>query len=172
GSGKREWTFYRHEGESSRLARGILTRLRYPGAVTGAVCRLIEEHMFHYDESWSGAAVRRFIIRTGEENLENLYRLRRADAFAAEGIERGAEFLLPLAERVDRALAERKALSLKDLAVSGKDLMEAGIRPGKTMGIILKERLETVIDDPESNSRERLLAIAANLARRYSSNDS
>ncbi|MDR1287099.1 MAG: CCA tRNA nucleotidyltransferase [Treponema sp.] len=172
GSGKREWTFYRHEEESSRLAREILTRLRYPGAVAGTVCRLIEEHMFHYDEGWSDAAVRRFIIRTGEENLENLYRLRRADAFAAEGAERGADFLLPLAERVDRALAERKALSLKDLAVSGKDLMEAGIQPGKTMGIILKELLETVIDDPESNSREKLLAIAANLARRYSSSDS
>jgi tRNA nucleotidyltransferase/poly(A) polymerase len=164
---KREWTFYQHEAESARLARIILNRLRYPNMVTDTVCRLIEEHMFYYDESWSDAAVRRFVIRVGEDNLENLYRLRRADAYAAAGVEPGAEFLLPLAERVDNVLAQSRALSLKDLAVSGKDLIEKGIKPGKTMGIILRELFETVVDDPESNNREKLLEIAANLARRY-----
>jgi tRNA nucleotidyltransferase/poly(A) polymerase len=169
---KREWTFYQHEKVSSRLARGILARLRYPNAVIDTVCRLVEEHMFHYDESWGDAAVRRFVIRAGEENLENLYRLRRADAYAAEGVEPGAGFLLPLAERVDRVLAKERTLSLKDLAVSGKDLVKEGIQPGKTMGIILRELFETVVDDPESNNREKLLEIAANLARRYSSSAS
>jgi hypothetical protein len=77
------------------------------------------------------------------------------------------DFLLPLRERVAAVLAAGRALSLKDLAVSGDDLAGAGIPPGKTMGIILRELLDTVIADPACNTRERLLEIAGNLAKRY-----
>jgi putative nucleotidyltransferase with HDIG domain len=163
------WTFHRHEMESSRLARSLMLRFRYPNALTDHVCHLIGEHMFHYTGEWSDAAVRRFIIRAGEENLDGLCKLRMADAYAAAGTEPAPESLLPLMERVETILASREALSLKDLAVSGDDLKAAGIKPGKTMGIILKELLETVIDDPELNSRERLLEIAGWLNERYES---
>jgi tRNA nucleotidyltransferase/poly(A) polymerase len=160
-------TFYRHEAESARLARGILTRLRYPNALVDSVCHLISEHMFHYEENWSDAAVRRFIVRAGPDCLEDLYRLRRADSYASAAREPPENFLLPLAERVDRIFAERDALSLKNLAVSGKDLTAAGVKPGKTMGIILNELLETVLDDPGTNTREKLLEIAGNINKRY-----
>jgi tRNA nucleotidyltransferase/poly(A) polymerase len=161
------WTFYQHERESSRLSRNILTRFRYPNAIIDGVCHLIEEHMFHYTEDWTDAAVRRFIIRVGEKDLENIYRLRRADACAMAGLEPGAEFLLPLVKRVDESLAGNRAFSLKDLAVSGKDLMEIGVKPGKCMGIILHELFETVVDDPSLNSREKLLEIAGKINQRY-----
>ena len=45
--------------------------------------------------------------------------------------------------------------------------MEAGISPGKTMGIILKELLEAVLDDPALNTPEKLLEIAEKLHSRY-----
>jgi len=160
------WTFYRHEAESARLARIMLNRLKFPNAVIDSVCHLVEEHMFNYDDNWSNAAVRRFIVRAGEDSLENLYRLRRADAYAQVGIIPGADFLLPLIARVDRELAGKNAFSLKDLAIKGKDLIELGIKPGKTMGIILNELFETVLDDPAQNNREKLLSIAANLAKK------
>jgi putative nucleotidyltransferase with HDIG domain len=161
------WTFYQHERVSAELARKLLSRLRYPNAVIEGVCHLTACHMFHYTEDWGGAAVRRFIVKAGEENLEDLYRLRRADAWATAGTEAAPDALLPLIRRVDDALARNHAFSLKDLAVSGKDLMEAGIPPGKEMGIILNELLETVLDDPGQNSRDKLLEIAANINRRY-----
>ncbi|GHU88610.1 HDIG domain-containing protein [Spirochaetia bacterium] len=161
------WTFYQHEKVSAEIAKKILTRLRYSNAQIDAVCHLIEEHMFHYEEIWSDAAVRRFIIRTGEENLENLYRLRLCDAYGMAGIEPGGDFLIPLLSRVDTVLVGSNAFSLKDLAVSGRDLLAAGVKPGKYIGIILNELLETVVDDPESNTREKLLEIAGNLNKRY-----
>jgi putative nucleotidyltransferase with HDIG domain len=161
------WTFYQHEKESARLCRNILTRLRYPNAVIGGTCHLIAEHMFQYQEEWTDAAVRRFIIRVGEENLENLYRLRRADAYGMAGLEPEPEFLLPLVSRVDAVLAESRAFSLKDLAISGKDLIAIGVQPGKYMGIILKELFETVVDDPSMNNREKLLEIAEKINQRY-----
>ncbi|MDR1444418.1 MAG: HD domain-containing protein [Treponema sp.] len=163
------WTFYQHEKHSAELAGCLMTRLRYPNSRIAEVRRLIACHMFHYDDVWSDGAVRRFIIRVGEENLENIYRLRRCDSYGTTGIEAPAEELAALISRVDKVLAENHVLSLKDLAVSGKDLMAAGIKPGKTMGIILNELLETVVDDPDSNSRGTLLDIALKFNEKYRS---
>jgi putative nucleotidyltransferase with HDIG domain len=154
------WTFYRHEKESARLAKAILLRFRYPNAVIDRVCHLIEEHMFSYTENWSDAAVRRFVIRAGEENLSCLFALRRADIYGMAGREPKWDTLLPLHNRIEEVLARGRALSLKDLAVSGGDLMSLGIPAGKTIGVILKELLEAVLEDPSLNTREKLLEIA------------
>jgi len=154
------WTFYQHENESKKMAHNIMTRLRWPNAIIDSVCHLIKEHMFHYTDDWSDAAVRRFIARVGGENLSMVYRLRRADAYATAVVEPGPDFLLPLADRVEKILEEKQAFSLKDLAVNGNDLIDVGIPPGKTIGIILGELLETVLDDPSQNNRETLLVIA------------
>jgi tRNA nucleotidyltransferase/poly(A) polymerase len=161
------WTFYQHEKESSRLAGEIMLHFRYPNAVMDKVRHLIEEHMFHYEENWTDAAVRRFIIRAREEDLPDLYLLRRADAYATAKTDPAPDFLLPLTKRVEKILAGSRALSLKDLAVSGYDLKEAHVKPGKHMGIILNELLEAVIDDPNLNTREKLIEIAANINERY-----
>jgi tRNA nucleotidyltransferase/poly(A) polymerase len=164
------WTFHQHERESSRLAGELLLRLRYPKAVIERVRHLVEEHMFHYEENWGDAAVRRFIIRVGEEYLGPLYLLRRADSYATAGRDPAPDFLLPLQKRVEKILSAGRAFSLKDLAVTGRDLMDLGIPPGKQMGLILQELLEAVVEDPELNSRERLLDIAGRIKGRYGTN--
>ena len=46
---------------------------------------------------------------------------------------------------------------MKDLAVTGKDLIEAGMKPGKELGAVLKQMLEAVVDDPRLNTKEILL---------------
>ena len=51
---------------------------------------------------------------------------------------------------------------MKTLAVSGKDLLEAGMKPGKEMGNVLNQLLMHVLDYPEDNQKEVLL----NLYRR------
>ena len=160
-------TFYRHEKESAILARRLFLRFRYPNAVMERVCHLIEEHMFHYEENWTDAAVRRFVIRAEAQNLPDLYALRRADFYGLAGKAPPRDFLLPLAKRIEHCLAQSQALSLRDLAVSGKDLAAMGIPPGKRMGIILKELLDAVIDDPSLNTGEKLLEIAVKLNNKY-----
>jgi putative nucleotidyltransferase with HDIG domain len=157
------WTFYQHETESEKMTRNILFRLRCPNELIDSVCHLVKEHMFHYTDEWSDAAVRRFIVRAGEDSLVKLYQLRRADAYATAAIEPPPDFLLPLVYRIEKALGESSAFTLKDLAVSGKDLIAIGIKPGKKIGIILNELLETVLDDPAQNNRETLIHIAGKL---------
>lgn len=163
------WTFYQHERVSAELVRNILARFRYSNEVVDRVVHLIKEHMFHYEEIWSDAAVRRFIIRVGEANLPDLYRLRMADAYATAGKPLPTDFLLPLIRRVDKALAGGRAFSLKDLQIDGTDLIGIGVKAGPSLGMMLKELLETVVDDPALNTKEKLLEIARNLNRRYGS---
>ena len=154
------WTFYRHEEIGDVMCREMLGRLRYSNAVIDSVCHLVKEHMFHYTPDWNDSAVRRFIARVGENSLENLYCLRRADTFALTGRESEGHALLLLVNRVEEILASGRAFSIKDLAVTGNDLKTIGIKPGKTMGLILHELLETVLDDPAQNTQEKLLEIA------------
>ncbi|MCL2093887.1 MAG: CCA tRNA nucleotidyltransferase [Treponema sp.] len=164
---KGAYTFYGHDQESALMTRNLMQRFRYSNAHIDRVCRLVEVHMFQYDGTWNDAAVRRFIIRVGEENLEDLYDLRRCDAYATKGIEPERDFLLPLQERVGAILAQSRAFTLKDLAVSGRDLIALGIAPGKHLGIILEELLEAVLDDPEQNTRAHLLMMAEKINQRY-----
>jgi len=157
------WTFYRHEEVSASMCREILNRMRYPNAVIDNVCHLVNEHMFLYTEDWSDAAVRRFIARIGESNLEDIYRLRRADIYGFSGKEPNYRSIVQLIDRVNKVLESGRAFTIKDLAVSGNDLMSIGIQAGKKMGLILNELLETVLDDPEQNTKEKLLDIAGKL---------
>jgi len=154
------WTFHRHEEVSAQMCRTLMTRLKYSNAMIDKVCHLISVHMFQYSDNWTDSAVRRFIARIGESNLEDIYRLRRCDVYGFSGKEPDYRNLALLIERVNGILSQGRAFSIKDLAVTGNDLIEIGIPSGIKMGIILKELLETVLDDPEQNTRGTLLEIA------------
>jgi len=56
-----------------------------------------------------------------------------------------------------------ECVSLKDLKVSGKDLIAQGYKPGKNMGQILNELLARVIDNPDLNHKEKLLDLVNEL---------
>jgi hypothetical protein len=149
------------------MSRKILERFRYPNETIQKVAHIIKEHMFNYEEIWTDAAVRRFVIRVGEAHLSDLYSLRRADAYGTSGIPLPRSFLAPLAGRVKEVLAKDRTFSLKDLRIDGTDLRGIGVKPGPCMGIILNELLETVVEDPSINTKEKLLEIAGHLNRRY-----
>ena len=146
-----------------------MIRLKFSNDMTDSVCHLVKEHMFHYESSWTDAAVRRFIMRVGSECLEDLYDLRLADMYGMynEPVDirysASITLLLELKERVEKELSAKTALSLKSLAVNGRDLMELGIPAGKELGRILNELLDCVVEDPAMNSREALLNTAEKL---------
>jgi tRNA nucleotidyltransferase/poly(A) polymerase len=160
-------TFYRHEELSAASAETILKRLKLPNATIDEVVHLIRCHMFSYDDSWSDAAVRRFIARVGPEHLDALFSLRIADGTGIIGRPVDPRSLSPLRERIDAVLAAKEAFGLGDLAVKGADLASVGILPGRAMGAMLKELLEAVIEDPALNDKARLLEIAVKIKPKY-----
>ena len=162
--------FYNHEKYSVEIARSLMTKLKFSNAEIDYVGHLIENHMFHYESSWSDAAVRRFIVRVGLDSFDDLIDLRLADMYGKYNADVrlhnsvGCANLVELTDRVKALAAQSCALSLKDLKVNGKDLIAEGIPAGKKLGKILNELFQTVLDDPEMNDREKLLKLAKNLA--------
>ena len=122
--------------------------------------------MFHYESSWTDSAVRRFIVRVGVENIEDLFDLRLADMYGMwnESVDmrysEAIQLLLEFKERISAQLEKNNAMSLKDLKVNGKDLMQIGIPAGKDLGRILNELMDCVLEDPQMNDKEKLLEIA------------
>lgn len=159
-------TFYRHEAVSEKLTRTIMRRLKYSNSEIEKTAHLVAQHMFHYEPAWTDAAVRRFIVRVGKENISDLFALRYADVFGLTGSYGEPSFLAEFTARIDAILQADGAYSIKDLAVNGNDLIAAGIPAGRILGLILHDLLETVLDDPAQNTREQLLRIAAALYER------
>jgi tRNA nucleotidyltransferase (CCA-adding enzyme) len=155
-------SFHGHERLSCELSGRLLTRLRFPSDTIRRTQHLVLHHMFNYTEQWSDPAVRRFVARVGEENVPDLLALRRADQVGACGDARPSPQLAAFSRRLEKVLEAGRALTLKDLAVDGADIMNAlGLRPGPLVGVLLGKLLESVLEDPGLNRRETLLAIAA-----------
>ena len=158
-------TFYNHEKIGAKLTQEILMRLKFPNAVIDDVCHLINEHMFNYTPNWTVPAVRRFIIRVGQENLDDLFDLRIADMYGMHNHKIDYKYsaaialLVELKDRITVELEKKNALSLKDLAINGNDLIEAGIPAGKKLGFILNHLLDCVIEDPAMNTKEKLMEV-------------
>ncbi len=160
-------TFYGHDMESARMVEAALRRLKYPNAVVDDVVILVRHHMFDYSEEWTDAAVRRFVSRVGLEFVKPLAVLRLADTSGMGHGPADPRTVLPLIERVEALRAKDQAFGIKDLAVGGHELSGIGWPKGPMMGKVLLELLEAVLDDPELNTKERLLDIAGRLKGKY-----
>lgn len=160
-----DYTFYEHERIGAEMADPILERLRFSNDERAKIVLLVRHHLLCWDPSWSDAAVRRWLRRVGPELTEDLYSLNRADVLAkgrdaTEDLER----LAGLRAHVERVLSAGAALGVKDLAITGQDLMKLGLRPGPLFGEILRTLLDEVVDDPTKNEPEALAARAREIA--------
>ena len=158
--------FYRHEQDSARMAEEILGRLRYPRELSSRIVDLVKHHMFNITDEWSDGAVRRFISRVGRENIDVLLELREAD-----GRSRGDEEVIAqnarIRDRLRRITESDAAFKIQDLAIGGRDVMDAlDLEPGPEVGETLRRLLDAVLDDPAKNTRENLLAIVRAMKQR------
>jgi tRNA nucleotidyltransferase (CCA-adding enzyme) len=159
-----EYSFYRHEYVGAEMAVTICQRLKLANAERDTVERLVANHMFFYTPQWSDGTVRRFLRRVGVEHLPALLALREADVAGRGFGERPDLETRELRQRVADVMAADAALTVKDLVVGGREVMQAlAIPPGPEVGRILEGLLERVLDDPSLNTRERLLDLAGEL---------
>ncbi len=157
-----DYTFYEHERVGAPIADKICTRLKLSNEQRARVVHLVAEHLVVYDPQWSDAAVRRWIRRVGAESVADVLALARADA-DAKGVDSSDTIarLHQLHTRVDALTAQGAALTVRDLAINGNDLMrELQVPPGPWIGRILDHLLEIVLEDPSANQPDRLLHAA------------
>jgi len=157
-----DYTFYDHDRVGAEIADPIAARLRFSNEDRARIVSLVRNHLFHYSDDWTDAAVRRWIRRVGRDRLEDLYALNDADV-RAKGRDPGLDLasLSELKAHVARVLAQGAALSTRDLRVNGHDLMrDLSLAPGPVIGKILDALLEAVTNEPALNEREQLIARA------------
>jgi tRNA nucleotidyltransferase (CCA-adding enzyme) len=157
-----DYTFYDHERVGAELIDPVLQRLRFSTEERLRITHLVRHHLVCYDSSWSDSAVRRWVRRIGSDRLEDLYRLNEADV-RGKDLDKEPDLapLHELQERVTAILARGEALSVRDLKIGGKELMQSlGMKPGPKMGMLLDRLMEEVLEDPANNDAERLLTRA------------
>ncbi len=149
--------FYGHPQEGAVLARQIMKRLTFDNETIDVVKRLVYSH----DEQIQPVPklVRRAASRIGRDRMPLLLLVQFADVLAQNPatIKPKLERILAVEQVYRQILEEESPLDLKDLAISGKDLIEMGVKPGPQIGKLLQNMLEIVLEDPEQNRREVLL---------------
>ena len=154
-----DYTFYHHEVIGAEMAEAILRRLRSSNEDRARVVELVRHHLICYSPDWSDAGVRRWIRRVTPARTSDLYALGKADALGkGRPADDDVRQLDELKARVEQALKDGAAISARDLAIDGSELMrELELAPGPIVGKILRHLVELVTDDPTINTRERLL---------------
>ena len=162
-----DYTFYDHDRVGAEIAGPIAERLRFSNEERLRIVSLVRNHLFHYSDEWTDAAVRRWIRRVEPDRLSDLYVLNEADVRAkGRDFDSDLEALARLKAHVARVLAQGAALSTRDLKVNGHDLIqELGLRPGRVIGEVLDALLEAVTTDPGVNARDALLEAAREYLR-------
>jgi poly(A) polymerase/tRNA nucleotidyltransferase (CCA-adding enzyme) len=155
-----EATFYGHEFMSEKIAKNIMSRLRFPKDQAKYIQHLVRNHMFFYDENVTDSGVRRALKRIRPEHLEDFIDLRVADRLGSGTKNPKSWRLLEFEKRAFEV--RHHPISDHDLNVSGSEIIEHfNLKPGKIIGEIKNHLLSLVIESPERNSREFLLEEAA-----------
>ena len=147
--------FYGHPKVSAGLAARALERLRLSRAAREQVLTLILRHDLPVEPTrqWAG----RWLSRLGPELFFNLMALKRADGLACGTPADGREADRAQAEELARALlAQPPCLTLKDLAVDGRDALAAGLS-GPAVGRALRALLAQAAEGTLPNERQALL---------------
>lgn len=152
--------FYGHAAKGAELTRKIMRRLKFDNDTADRVVRLVREH--DRKIGLSPAQMRRTVNCVGEDLFPDLFDLKEADLLAQSDYLRGEkqEELMRLRALYEKVKEEGDCLSLKGLAVTGRDLIGIGATPGPGLGALLQDLLGIVLENPSCNNRETLLEYA------------
>ena len=139
------------------MSKEILRRLKYDNDTIDMVYKFVRYHDERLDEGTK--IMRRAMNRIGVEAFPDIFKVWEADLLAQSDYQREEKFarLKKNREAYEEVTANNECVSLKDLAVSGKDLIVKGIPSGPATGELLNKMLEEVIENPKANDKEYLL---------------
>ena len=148
--------FKGHAIASEEIAKTVMKRLKFDNDTIRKVTKLVAYHDYRMEPT--GANVRRAMHEIGVELFPYYLAVRLADTKAQSSYERRGklENIIQIRELYRNALRNKECVTLKDLAVTGTDLINLGIAPGKKLGTLLNELLDMVIEDPAWNQKGKL----------------
>lgn len=149
--------FYEHAKEGALMADALLQRLHAPNALREQVVFLIEHHMTPFEPDKK--LLRRRLANYGEENIRMLLALQKAD-FSSKGVDAETPLFSTIEGLLEEIAQEGACLSIKDLAINGKDILALGIEPGPHIGECMKFLLDLIQDEFLTNTPDTLITAA------------
>lgn len=158
--------FYGHARISEHLARGVMCRLKMSPGFIEKVILLVRIH----DDVIPATprSVKRALAKLGgnTELFRALCDLKRADALSqAPHCHERVELADELERVLDQVIASDDTFSLKGLAITGRDVIAAGVPEGPEVGVILQAALNAVIDEQIGNDPTELQAFVEDWVR-------
>ena len=155
--------FYDHGQVGADMARDILLHLKSDTATLQNVVTLVREHDRVLPTTAPG--MRRIIGKLGISTLQQLLAVKQADMSAQSTHEREQKKATLRDARLllEDVLDEPPAFTVGDLAITGRDLIALGVKPGPALGHILKTLLSEVQDELLDNTRDALSTRAREL---------
>lgn len=151
--------FKMHDVEGVEMTKSILRRLKFDNDTLGKVTKLVQYHDYRIPAE--PKRVRKAMNKIGEDLFPYYLKVRTADTMAQSEYMREEKLqnIRDMEKCYQEILEKQECVSLKDLAISGSDLIADGMKPGKEIGYVLNSLLEKVIENPELNTRETLLEL-------------
>ncbi|MGN0437513.1 MAG: CCA tRNA nucleotidyltransferase [Lachnospiraceae bacterium] len=153
--------FYGHNVEGEKIAKAVLKRLKFDNDTIQRVTRLVYWHDYGMGGVPSMASFRKSLNKMGKDLFEDYVDLKRADILGQSDYMRNdkLEKLQVIKDYYKSVLEEKQCVTVKELAVTGNDLIELGMKPGKELGNMLTYLLEQVLERPELNDKNTLLKL-------------
>jgi tRNA nucleotidyltransferase (CCA-adding enzyme) len=149
---------------AAAVADTVARRLRVSNADRERVTAIVRQHGIDTSALRDDRVLRRWLAAIGRDRVEDVLGVARADAVAKRSsaeLDAVAELTL----RARTALAAGTVLSVRELCIGGRDLMdELGLTAGPALGQLLGRLFDLVLDRPELNTRDALLERAKELA--------
>lgn len=142
-----------HEIVGADMARDILARMKLPVKLIDTVVEIIKKHMVLYKDITD----KKFNKLLSEMGYDNLLRL--IEHSIADNSSKNDEVVSTendLNERLKRAVEKQMQVTVNDLAINGKDLIELGFN-GKEIGEIKKELLDKYLSEEIQNNKEEMM---------------
>lgn len=151
--------FKKHDLEGTQMAKAILRRLKFDNDTINKVTKLVAYHDYRMEAE--PRLVRRAMNRIGEDLFAEYLEVRMADTLAQSAYQREEKLqnLQDIRSCYEEIIENKQCVSLKELAVTGSDLIADGMAPGKEIGHVLNLLLEQVLEKPELNDKETLLRL-------------
>lgn len=149
--------FHGHSVRSEEIAKEILRGLKFDNDTIHKVAKLTR----HHDEKVipQPKYVRRALNKVGEDIFVLLFDVKHADMMAQSQYmrEEKQKELEELLEAYKQVKEKKQCFQMKDLAVTGADLIAIGMQQGPQLGVTLKKLLDEVVENPEKNQKDILL---------------
>ena len=154
--------FRGHALVSEELARSIMHRLKFDNETIRTVTKLVCYHDYRAEATPKN--VRRAMNRIGVELFPYYLAVRLADVKAQSPYQKREkiENIVEMRQLYQEIIKKQECVTLRQLAVGGRELMDLGMKPGRELGSMLSELLEYVLDDPARNDKEILCAYVKN----------